>query len=234
MANIGRGKGGKGLGKKQRGLSGARRHRMILRDNIQGITKPAILRVAHRGGAKSLSGLMYEETRGILKVFLDNLIWHAAISMEYARRKTFQVGDLDFALRAKNEYLIAGVDPNAKNTASLKGCKLRPRSEKDPEKPRRRAKAGTNALREIRYVQKKSDCLIFPRLSFERLVREIAQDYVTDARFRKGFLLLTQLTAENYLVGLYEDATLSALHADRVKVMPKDIQLARRIRKERM
>ena len=61
----GRGKGGKGLGK-----GGAKRHRKVLRDNIQGITKPAIRRLARRGGVKRISGLIYEETRGVLKVVL--------------------------------------------------------------------------------------------------------------------------------------------------------------------
>ncbi len=59
----GRGKGGKGLGK-----GGAKRHRKVLRDNIQGITKPAMRRLARRGGVKRISGLIYEETRGVLKV----------------------------------------------------------------------------------------------------------------------------------------------------------------------
>ena len=59
----GRGKGGKGLGK-----GGAKRHRKVLRDNIQGITKPAIRRLARRGGVKRISGLIYEETRGVLKI----------------------------------------------------------------------------------------------------------------------------------------------------------------------
>ncbi|PPD92101.1 hypothetical protein GOBAR_DD10928 [Gossypium barbadense] len=63
----GRGKGGKGLGK-----GGAKRHRKVLRDNIQGITKPAIRRLARRGGVKRISGLIYEETRGVLKIFLFN------------------------------------------------------------------------------------------------------------------------------------------------------------------
>ena len=62
----GRGKGGKGLGK-----GGAKRHRKVLRDNIQGITKPAIRRLARRGGVKRISGLIYEETRGVLKVFVS-------------------------------------------------------------------------------------------------------------------------------------------------------------------
>merc|ERR1712010_318688 len=69
----GRGKGGKGLGK-----GGAKRHRKVLRDNIQGITKPAIRRLARRGGVKRISGLIYEETRGVLKVFLENVIRDAS------------------------------------------------------------------------------------------------------------------------------------------------------------
>ena len=63
---LGKGLGGKGLGK-----GGAKRHRKVLRDNIQGITKPAIRRLARRGGVKRISGLIYEETRSVLKVTLS-------------------------------------------------------------------------------------------------------------------------------------------------------------------
>ncbi|KAF4731930.1 Core component of nucleosome [Perkinsus olseni] len=79
----GRGKGGKGLGK-----GGAKRHRKVLRDNIQGITKPAIRRLARRGGVKRISGLIYEETRGVLKVFLESVIKDTVTYTEHARRKT--------------------------------------------------------------------------------------------------------------------------------------------------
>jgi histone H4 len=77
---TGRGKGGKGLGK-----GGAKRHRKILRDNIQGITKPAIRRLARRGGVKRISGLIYEETRGVLKVFLENVIRVRIIIVPYLK-----------------------------------------------------------------------------------------------------------------------------------------------------
>ena len=62
-------------------------HRKILRDNIQGITKPAIRRLARRGGVKRISGLIYEETRGLLKVFLEN-VRDAVKYTEDAKRKT--------------------------------------------------------------------------------------------------------------------------------------------------
>jgi len=84
---TGRGKGGKGLGK-----GGAKRHRKVLRDNIQGITKPAIRRLARRGGVKRISGLIYEETRGVLKVFLENVIRDAVTYTEHAKRDRYSDG----------------------------------------------------------------------------------------------------------------------------------------------
>ena len=90
----GRGKGGKGLGK-----GGAKRHRKVLRDNIQGITKPAIRRLARRGGVKRISGLIYEETRGVLKVFLENVIRDAVTYTEHAKRKTVTALDVVYALK---------------------------------------------------------------------------------------------------------------------------------------
>lgn len=134
-----------------------------------------------------------------------------------------------------------------------------------------RYRPGTVALREIRRYQKSTELLI-RKLPFQRLVREIAQDFKTDLRFQsaaigalqvckdlfmknhhisrfyivyswnQGFsclpiltniLYLLQEASEAYLVGLFEDTNLCAIHAKRVTIMPKDIQLARRIRGER-
>ncbi|KAF8566941.1 hypothetical protein P879_04891 [Paragonimus westermani] len=67
----------------------------------------------------------------------------------------------------------------------------------------------------------------------ERLVREIAQDFKTDLRFQSAAVGALQEASEAYLVGLFEDTNLCAIHAKRVTIMPKDIQLARRIRGER-
>ncbi|KAH0506711.1 histone H3 [Microtus ochrogaster] len=86
-----------------------------------------------------------------------------------------------------------------------------------------RYRPGTVALREIRRYQKSTELLI-RKLPFQRLVREIAQDFKTDLRFQ---------SSAAYLVGLFEDTNLCAIHAKRVTIMPKDIQLARRIRGER-
>mmetsp|Transcript_5711 Transcript_5711/g.9372 ORF Transcript_5711/g.9372 Transcript_5711/m.9372 type:complete len:133 (-) Transcript_5711:237-635(-) len=99
------------------------------------------------------------------------------------------------------------------------------------KKPRR-YRPGTVALREIRRYQKSTDLLI-RKLPFQRLVREIAQDFKSDLRFQGSAVLALQEAAEAYLVGLFEDTNLCAIHAKRVTIMPKDIQLARRIRGER-
>ena len=95
-----------------------------------------------------------------------------------------------------------------------------------------RYRPGTVALREIRKYQKTTELLI-RKLPFSRLVREIAQDVKTDLRFQAQAIGAIQEAAEAYLVGLLEDTNLCAIHARRVTIMPKDIQLARRIRGER-
>ncbi|XP_055879432.1 uncharacterized protein LOC129925102 [Biomphalaria glabrata] len=361
----GRGKGGKGLGK-----GGAKRHRKVLRDNIQGITKPAIRRLARRGGVKRISGLIYEETRGVLKVFLENVIRDAVTYTEHAKRKTvtamdvkmsgrgkggkvkgksksrssraglqFPVGRIHRLLRKGNyaervgagapvylaavlEYLAAEVLELAGNAArdnkktriiprhlqlairndeelnkllsgvtiaqggvlpNIQAVLLPKKSQKTPggkdildlnqvarnfamartkqtarkstggKAPRKqlatkaarksapatggvkkphRYRPGTVALREIRRYQKSTELLI-RKLPFQRLVREIAQDFKTDLRFQSSAVMALQEASEAYLVGLFEDTNLCAIHAKRVTIMPKDIQLARRIRGER-
>ncbi|XP_058038390.1 uncharacterized protein LOC131197905 [Ahaetulla prasina] len=381
----GRGKGGKGLGK-----GGAKRHRKVLRDNIQGITKPAIRRLARRGGVKRISGLIYEETRGVLKVFLENVIRDAVTYTEHAKRKTVTAMDVVYALkrqgrtlygfggqargdcegwcqplvdfadtrcfgppsppppscRNQHHYLIRDAKPS-RRFAGLQGGKERkqknrlvdenglvrdlnpgplapeariipldqratsckvasrhpllglmtspspllllrklrerlfcpfiptrggggaaaggalerrmartkqtarkstggkaPRKQLATKAARKSAPAtggvkkphryrpGTVALREIRRYQKSTELLI-RKLPFQRLVREIAQDFKTDLRFQSSAVMALQEASEAYLVGLFEDTNLCAIHAKRVTIMPKDIQLARRIRGER-
>ncbi|CAH3020577.1 unnamed protein product [Porites evermanni] len=108
----GRGKGGKGLGK-----GGAKRHRKILRDNIQGITKPAIRRLARRGGVKRISGLIYED------VFLENVIRDAVTYTEHAKRKTVTAMDVVYALKRQGRTLYGFGARMAPKVAGKKGEK---------------------------------------------------------------------------------------------------------------
>ena len=99
---------------------------------------------------------------------------------------------------------------------------------------KRRWKQGTVALREIRKYQKSTDLLI-RKAPFARFVRELAQDLqiIANVRFQEQAIVACQEAAEAYIVGLFEDTNLCGIHAKRVTIMPKDIQLSRRIRGER-
>ncbi|XP_065598961.1 uncharacterized protein LOC136052629 [Cyrtonyx montezumae] len=225
----GRGKGGKGLGK-----GGAKRHRKVLRDNIQGITKPAIRRLARRGGVKRISGLIYEETRGVLKVFLENVIRDAVTYTEHAKRKTVTAMDVVYALKRQGRRAstacvyrffshyrsgAAGAMARTKQTARKSTGGKAPRKQLATKAARKSAPAtggvkkphryrpGTVALREIRRYQKSTELLI-RKLPFQRLVREIAQDFKTDLRFQSSAVMALQEASEAYLVGLFEDTNL--------------------------
>jgi histone H4 len=95
-----KGKGGKGLGK-----GGAKRHRKIVRDNVAGVTKPAIRRLARRGGVKRISGLIYEETRTVLKGFLEATVKDTVTYTEHSRRKTVTALDVVYALKRQGKTI---------------------------------------------------------------------------------------------------------------------------------
>ena len=119
------------------------------------------------------------------------------------------------------------------------GARTRRAAKKTPKKsvtgtvkPKRRNKRGTVALRQIRKYQKTTELLV-PKMPFKRLVREITQDFKTDLRYQSTAILALQEASEAYIVGLMEDTNLCGIHAKRVTIQPKDVQLARRIRGER-
>ena len=90
------GKGAKGIGK-----GGIKRHRKVLRDNTSGITNNDIRRLARRGGVKRLSGLIYEDVRGVLVDFLKNVIHDAVAYAEHAHRKTVSVMDVIYSMKRR-------------------------------------------------------------------------------------------------------------------------------------
>lgn len=97
-----------------RGKGSAKRHRKVLRDNIQGVTKPAIHRLCRRGGVKRISSPMYEETRGVLKVFMENVLRDAITYCEHSRRKTVTAMDVVYALK-KQDKTLYGFDDGFSN-----------------------------------------------------------------------------------------------------------------------
>ena len=129
--------------------------------------------------------------------------------------------------RKQAQMPTAGKAPR-KQVASKQAARKSAPSMGGIKKPHR-YRPGTVALREIRKYQKSTELLI-RKLPFQRLVREIAQEYKSDLRFQSSAVTALQEASESYLVSLFEDTNLCAIHAKRVTIMPKDIQLARRIR----
>jgi histone H3 len=95
-----------------------------------------------------------------------------------------------------------------------------------------RFRPGTVALREIRRYQKSTE-LLLRKLPFQRLVREVATEFKSELRFQGSAIMALQEACEAYMVSLFEDSNLCAIHARRVTIMPRDMTLARRIRGEK-
>lgn len=131
-----------------------------------------------------------------------------------------------FHFMARTKSAPAKNDPLKKKKARL-GAAAKPVK---PIKRMHRYRPGTKALMEIRKYQKSTNLLI-ARMPFQRLVREIIQSVSSQVlRVRMSAVEALHEAAEAFIVGLFEDANLCAIHAKRVTVMVKDIVLARRIR----
>ena len=170
---------------------------------------------------------------GRLRAYLKGLGWTEERIMNYDKANRLTV--------SRNHEGQNPKVPAPSDTAWLKAHKplagrAKPSSKRGAGQPAtkkpHRYRPGTVALCEIRRYQKTIELLI-RRLPFQRLVWEIAQDLKGRLNFASGAILALQEAAEAYLIGLFEDTNLCAIHAKRITIMPKDIQLARRIRGER-
>ena len=126
---------------------------------------------------------------------------------------------------------VASLAPQKQRSLGLRGAQ-KSKSSAGGVKKKRRMRPGTVALREIRHYQKRTN-LLMQKLPFQRLVRELAQDWKCDMRFQPSALDALHVASEDYLIRLFEDCNLCAIHAKRVTIQPKDMQLARRLRGER-
>ncbi|XP_061576496.1 uncharacterized protein LOC133442501 [Cololabis saira] len=175
------------------------------------------------------------------EAYLVGLFEDTNLCAIHAKRVTIMPKDIQLARRIRGDLVAMA---RTKQTARKSTGGKAPRKQLATKAARKSApstggvkkphryRPGTVALREIRRYQKSTELLI-RKLPFQRLVREIAQDFKTDLRFQSAAIGALQEASEAYLVGLFEDTNLCAIHAKRVTIMPKDIQLARRIRGER-
>jgi histone H3/H4 len=189
------------------GLKSQKKHGIVYRDNIQGITKPALIRLMRRAGISTQSGLVYEELRGIMKVFLEKLLKDAVEHMSHDRRRTMYKEDVFYASKMKMFPTVT-----SKKLAIY-------------------SFGASKALKEISYYQKHVGSLV-PKEPFRRLVREVIQDYKADVKISKEAFDLIQEITETYMVSLLEDSLLAAIHSGNIRIRPKDFQLARRLRGE--
>ncbi|XP_047450731.1 histone H3-like centromeric protein CSE4 [Mugil cephalus] len=178
------------------------------------------------------------------EAYLVGLFEDTNLCAIHAKRVTIMPKDIQLARRIRGERASVVAMARTKQTARKSTGGKAPRKQLATKAARKSApstggvkkphryRPGTVALREIRRYQKSTELLI-RKLPFQRLVREIAQDFKTDLRFQSAAIGALQEASEAYLVGLFEDTNLCAIHAKRVTIMPKDIQLARRIRGER-
>ena len=125
---------------------------------------------------------------------------------------------------------VIGVEKAPRKSISNKAARKSAPFDYPIKKPHR-YHPGIVALREIRKFQKSTELLI-KKLPFQRIVKEISGEYKSDLRFQSQAILALQEATEAYIVGLFNDTNLCAIHAKRVTIMPRDMQLARRIRGE--
>lgn len=227
-----------------------KRQRRVLRDGIEGISRPALQRIMRRAGIKRISESTYGELRNVMTHYMKSIIRDMVIFVEHNERKTVQIKDLKASLEMNNIQLAADLNPSSKKNNALQSCQSVGKSgpskrSKEPASapesvPSSRTKPyrfrpGTGAIRAIKYQQKNSDCLSFPKANFDRYTRELTRESHQgddDLRFSDGVLDLFQLVVEDYLVDLCSDAYNLTLFAERDTIQPKDIHLARKLRKE--
>lgn len=209
-----------------------KRQRKVIRDAIDSVTNPAIERLLHRSGVKRISGEVYQEIRTIIKDVTERIVGNSITFMEASKRSTVSEADLRAGLEQIGIFLGAGLNPNA-NSRNLESCGSRGTSGINKSGGTgHRFRPGTKALMNIRYQQKHSDCLSIPLKSFNRLVREVGQNFTTDVRYAGGVINLLQLVVEDYIIALGVCAYDITLLAKRDTLQIKELALARKISKQ--
>ncbi|ESO95886.1 hypothetical protein LOTGIDRAFT_227172 [Lottia gigantea] len=144
-------------------------------------------------------------------------------------RKSKSPKNLAEVRKRKEQLSRTGRSPNA----STSRRDARSEINETTQKQKRRFRPGTKALKEIKKYQKSTN-LLLRKLPFSRVIREVVQELFPSTRFfwKASAIAALQEAAEAYLVSLFEDSNICAIHAKRVTIMPKDLWLARRLRGE--
>lgn len=181
----------------------------VKKSAIEQITNPAIKRISQVASINRLNASSYSEIRGILNSTLHRLMKQSITYTEYARRKTVDTSDVEYALNDISYlHLFTMHKGKVKPCGQIKKIKR------------------NNAIREIKYLQKQSDCLHIPHAPFVRLIKEIGMEYKTNLVYNKDALNIIQFAVEHFLIELLDYANKIAINGDRTTVQPKDISIA--------
>lgn len=200
------------------------------KDSINGITKPGLQRLMYRAGVKYISGLVYEDSRYILRQFLIKIVYNSIVIAERKKHSTVMYEDGIEALNMLNISIY-----NAKGyPGTMAPCKGSEKVSKlFPKKvvnKKRRRKPKTNLLRIIKIYQNTS-CTLLPHATIDRLIRDIGKDFNKNiTKYELNFMWLIHAIIEDYMVDLFKNALLIALHSNRLTLMPKDIHLVEMIK----
>lgn len=197
--------------------------RKVYRDSVRDISNPSLKRLVYKAGIPRVSGKVYEELRGVMKVYTEEVVRLAIKVAEYKKQKTILLKDVENAISQLGSAYIAHGGKKCGAYQSSGG-----------KKEGRKFHPGTVALREIRKIQK-SDCSVLSKAPFERFVKEMVQDFSDrePMRVSADAHRAIQAYVEQSMVSTLQDAAIIIVSAKRQTLMPKDIQAARRINKER-
>lgn len=193
------------------------------------ISKAAITRIARKAGVKRISGTVYGEVRNLVNAKLNELIIVSQTLTLHARRRTINEEDVLGAIEHVLHRKQYG-DPPSK-PCKIYRSKKQPKTSEGVKRPHR-FRSGTKALAEIRFYQKNADdCLLIPQAPFSRLIRKFSLNYHDDIKVSKNAKLQLQAAIENFILELFENAQLAAIHAKRQKVYDSDLLLVLRIQR---
>jgi histone H3/H4 len=219
----------KSKGKKVKSKEKSVKSTKKVRSTIDGLTEPAIRRMARKAGVGRISSSVYDYTRGTIKFISEKIARAAVNSMKFNGRKTIKDEDIVAAVHfVYNDEVYFPPNFSAEGCDVYKGGKGKKiESKAEAKKKPHKWKSGTVVLREIRYYQKGPDCANFPKLSFARFFRKICMDFVDEVRFSRSAMALAQVFIEKKIILLFDNAYRIALVSDSITLMPKHLNVAR-------
>lgn len=177
----------------------------------------------------------------VLECITEDILVLAVKSSREHNRVRITIRDLELSVKKDNElsqlldrlritFIGGGVLPYVHSALTAKK-KRKKKKKPTGHKPKKHYLPGTVAIREIRKLQKTSNCLTLAKLPFERLIRSIVEEHQTDMKISKNVFIIIQYYIEQFLINFLKDANAVAVHSGRVKLIPSDITFISKLRR---